>query len=194
MLPEDLLGGPKREPNEQGYVILKSKEKTMLRAPRRTQYFYNILLLIALSLILYLFSSQFLSSGGGVGSGGDGTINSVSSEHNVIVASVSSSNSYISNQRVSSLSVDFNNQKTGQLSSSSETAVRDENEDDNAILLDSREVGDGEVQQVIFDRGTSSSSSTVSTTTTLGETPPTKDWIKMFSVNTQSLKSQHNLK
>lgn len=177
-------------PNE-GYTILhpsssdlKTREK-MVRAPRRTKYFYNILLLIALSLILYLFSSQLLSLQGGGGDGGgsgSGVISSSNSNDNsnVLVGRYRSSSS------VSSLSNDFNTnyQKTGQLSSP-EASVDgndvDNNDDSNAIGTSS---GDGESQNTKYDNKMMTTSSSRITTTggPDEETQTSKDWLKMFSV------------
>ncbi len=178
-------------PNE-GYTILhpsssdlKTREK-MVRAPRRTKYFYNILLLIALSLILYLFSSQLLSlqGGGGEGDGGgsSGVISSSNSndKSNVLVGRYRSSSS------VSSLSNDFNTnyQKTGQLSSP-EASVDgndvDNIDDSNAIGTSS---GDGESQNTKYDNKMMTTSSSRITTTgdPDEETQTSKDWLKMFSV------------
>lgn len=168
-------------PSNEGYTILPTAAIKMVRAPRRTQYFYNILLLIALSLILYLFSSQLLSqqqqpSGGG----GDGSSNSVSgnSNNNVVVGRYSSS--------ASSLSNDFNYQKTGQLSSQGAGEGNGLGEENNNNI----NIDDNDDINAILEGG-NTDRVTPSGTTTGGDgevTQPSKDWIKLFSVSRKMFK------
>lgn len=186
----------KRQPHEE-YTLVPTRDtnlrtKETMRAPRRTQYFYNILLLIGLSLILYLFSGQLLSQGRG-SSGGDGSdsatsgVSSSSSNLNanhVVSAYGSFSNApAVISSRLKDISKQY--QKTGQLSSVETNNIPVSNENDNAIETftqrgSSSGGSNGKLQRVNLDKVTSAS---LTSTNNVEDAPTPKDWIRLFSVS-----------